>query len=173
MSTSDHLPYRTMLPNQCLSSLPTTEFQHPLPHWPLIVSCRDLPSLVLDSRVTVFVVLGLTGLGYECWYGLVWASRRPNLLVDWRWLPPHLRCAKFLTGGPGHSANRNIGFPFVESSFGILLVEVLPMICRIMSGSPFSLTMVAFRTPFILSALHCLLNDGCVTLVTIRLVSFS
>ena len=47
------------------------------------------------------------------------------------------------------------------------------MICRIMSGSPFSLTMVAFRTPFILSALHCHLNDGCVTLVTIRLVSFS
>ena len=70
-------------------------------------------------------------------------------------------------------AIHNVGFALCCFPFGILLVEVLPVIGCVMSGGPFSLTMVAFCTPFTISTFHHLLEDRFVTFVMIRLVSFS
>ena len=57
--------------------------------------------------------------------------------------------------------------------FRVIFGTVLLMIRRVVSGCPFSLTMVAFRTPFALSTFYRLLKDGHISFVLIRFVTFS
>ena len=55
--------------------------------------------------------------------------------------------------------------------FRVFLGIILSMIGRVVSSCPFPLTMVALRTPFILSTFYRLLKDGHISFVSIRFVT--